>query len=230
MGPCCWRRVQAFGGSGTRRGVGNQTANRPEGVADPLRKLWDAEYQQMVALGYLLLRDRATAEDVVQDAFAAVAERLEQLERPGAYLRVTVINGARRQQRKRSRLGALTSTGGRGQGAWTRSPHALNASVPDPADQIDSGPVEDPAEVLAMRACLARISTRQREALVLRYFADLSLADTAATMGYPKAPLDPTCTAAWLASASCSSSNPPTRSRPKGAPCVPTNPTPTRPI
>ncbi|MFN0027807.1 MAG: RNA polymerase sigma factor [Acidimicrobiales bacterium] len=167
--------------------MGNQTASRPEGVADQLQALWEAEHRPMLALAYLLLGDLAAAEDVVQDAFAAVAERIGQVDRPGAYLRVTVVNGARRHQRRRSRFSAPGGTrtpnrpGGVG---WSAQQDRSPPGGPD--DRAALAATVEHAEVLAMRTCLAQISARQREALVLRYFADLSLADTAATMGCPE--------------------------------------------
>jgi RNA polymerase sigma factor (sigma-70 family) len=41
----------------------------------------------------------------------------------------------------------------------------------------------DPADVLAVREAVARLAPRQREAIVLRYFADLPVRDAAEAMG-----------------------------------------------
>lgn len=53
----------------------------------------------MVRLAVLLVDDRATAEDVVQDAFAALykrhGEQLGEVDNALAYLRTAVVNAAR---------------------------------------------------------------------------------------------------------------------------------------
>jgi DNA-directed RNA polymerase specialized sigma24 family protein len=55
----------------------------------------------MVRLAHALVDTRQGAEEVVQDAFAAIYTRYSRLERPEAYLRVTVLNGCRRMLRRR---------------------------------------------------------------------------------------------------------------------------------
>src|SRR5256712_5317824 len=59
---------------------------------------------EAVRLAYLLTRDRALAEDLVQDAFVRLAGRLVHLRDPGAfdtYLRKTVVNLANSYFRRR---------------------------------------------------------------------------------------------------------------------------------
>ena len=55
----------------------------------------------MVRLAHTLVDTQQRAEEVVQDAFAAIYERYDRLERPEAYLRVSVLNGCRRVLRRR---------------------------------------------------------------------------------------------------------------------------------
>lgn len=62
------------------------------------------EYDRAVRLAWLLTGSQAVAEDVVQDAMAAVYRSFARAESPGAYLRRSVVNAARswhRDERKR---------------------------------------------------------------------------------------------------------------------------------
>jgi DNA-directed RNA polymerase specialized sigma24 family protein len=56
-------------------------------------ELYARQYLPMVRLAYTLVDTQQRAEEVVQDAFAAMYERYDRVERPEAYLRVTVLNG-----------------------------------------------------------------------------------------------------------------------------------------
>jgi RNA polymerase sigma factor (sigma-70 family) len=49
------------------------------------------------------------------------------------------------------------------------------------ADSVDAGDA-DPTDAIAVRAAVATLPPRQRAAIVLRYFNDLSVADTAAVL------------------------------------------------
>ena len=63
----------------------------------------------LVRLAVLLVGDRASAEDIVQDAFLGLYRRWDQLpdtSAPLAYLRVSVVNGCRTALRRRSRAQA----------------------------------------------------------------------------------------------------------------------------
>jgi RNA polymerase sigma-70 factor (sigma-E family) len=121
----------------------------------------------LVRLAVLLVGDRASAEDVVQDAFLGLYRRWERLtdtSTPVAYLRVSVLNGCRTALRRRSRarsVGNLTER---------------------PADSAEAVALLS-EEQRAVAGALRRLPERQREALVLRYYLDLSEADIAAAMG-----------------------------------------------
>ena len=111
-----------------------------------------------VRLAYLLTGDRALAEDLVQDAFVRLAGRLAHLRDEGAfeaYLRRTVVNLSRSYFRHRKVERAYLERTG-------RAPAERAAATPDLGDRD------------ALWTALARLPQRQRAALVLRYYEDLS--------------------------------------------------------
>ncbi|MEW2412778.1 sigma-70 family RNA polymerase sigma factor [Streptomyces sp. NPDC046866] len=131
-------------------------------------QLYHAHRLPMVRLAVLLVDDLATAEDVVQDAFTALyrrhGEHVAEVDNALGYLRTAVVNTSRSVLRRR-----------RTARAWT--PPAV-ADVPSAEEHV----VLDEAhrEVLA---ALGRLTPRRRQVLVLRYWAELSEAEIAATLG-----------------------------------------------
>ena len=120
----------------------------------------------MIRLAVVLVGDWPTAEDVVQEAFGALYRRWEHLadpEKATSYVRSAVLNGCRSELRRRIR-------------AERRA-----APEPVPPDPV-SAEVTDLLERCEMQAALRRLSARQREALVLRFYLELSEAETAASM------------------------------------------------
>jgi RNA polymerase sigma-70 factor (sigma-E family) len=123
----------------------------------------------LVRLAVLLVGDRASAEDIVQDAFFGLYRRWDQLtdtSTPLAYLRVSVINGCRTALRRRMRsLRASAAVG-----------------EPPPAESAEARALLS-EEQRTVALALRRLPERQREALVLRYYLDLSEREIAAAMG-----------------------------------------------
>jgi RNA polymerase sigma-70 factor (sigma-E family) len=140
----------------------------PRRRAEPwLVALYRAHHRDMVRLAGLLVDDRGSAEEVVQDAFVAMARRGAQgLDDPEAYLRTAVLNGARSALRRRR----------------VRRRHLRRVDGPAAAPGADQSVLvdEDARQVLA---ALDRLSERQREVLVLRYWAELTEAEIASTLG-----------------------------------------------
>jgi RNA polymerase sigma-70 factor (sigma-E family) len=131
--------------------------------------LYEAHALGLVKLAKIMLGDQALAEDVVQDAFLGLYRRWAALHDHGqavAYLRASVLNGCRSAYRGR-----------------TRRDRALLFFVPR-ADEIVSA--EESALIgeanREVMAALRRLPARQREAVVLRYYLDLSEAQAAAAM------------------------------------------------
>jgi RNA polymerase sigma factor (sigma-70 family) len=69
--------------------------------ADVLDRLYRSEYTGMVRLAYTLVGSNAEAEDLVQDSFVEVARRLDEIRKPGAYLRSAVVSRCRSVLRRR---------------------------------------------------------------------------------------------------------------------------------
>jgi RNA polymerase sigma-70 factor (sigma-E family) len=137
------------------------------GADDAVTHLYAAHYRSLVRLAALLLHDAATAEEVVQDSFVAMHgawRRLADPDRALAYLRQSVVNRSRSALRRRTV-------------ALRHAPRP----APDAASAEHSALVAlEHAEVMA---ALRRLPPRQREVLVLRYYADLSEAEIADAIG-----------------------------------------------
>jgi RNA polymerase sigma-70 factor (sigma-E family) len=129
-------------------------------------ELYSVQYKALVRLAAMLVRDTSTAEEVVQEAFISMHDswhRLKDTEKALAYLRQAVVNGSRSVLRHRT---------------------VVEKHAPKPAPDMPSA--EHGAMALLERseviAALSDLPARQREAIVLRYYADLSEADIAAAM------------------------------------------------
>jgi len=143
-------------------------------MAPPLRRaepwlvgLYRAHHRDLVRLATLLVDDQGSAEEAVQDAFVAVARRgSDGIEDPAAYLRTAVLNNARSVLRKRR----------------VRRRHLRSVENPAVAPGADHEVLVD-EEARQVLAALGELSERQREVLVLRYWADLSEIEIAAALG-----------------------------------------------
>ncbi|WP_018352792.1 SigE family RNA polymerase sigma factor [Longispora albida] len=113
---------------------------------------------------YLLCGNIHTADDLVAIATAKVYrhwKRIQRLEQPDAYLRRMLLTAWLDERRR----------------PWRRE-HPAEA-LPDTA----ATPAADTGERLDLVTALARLPRQQRAVLVLRYFDDLSVDDTAAALG-----------------------------------------------
>jgi RNA polymerase sigma-70 factor (sigma-E family) len=130
-------------------------------------ELYSQHYRSLVRLAALLVRDTPTAEEVVQDAFVAMHggwQRLRDTEKALAYLRQAVVNRARSVLRHRMVV--------------DKNMQAAPPDMPS-AEHGAFALLERSAVVAALR----NLPGRQREAIVLRYYADLSEAEIASAMG-----------------------------------------------
>lgn len=141
------------------------TRERMVSEAGKLGDLYERHAPEAARLAYLVTGDRALAEDITQDAFVKMFGRFRDLRRPEAfhwYLRKTVVNLARSHFRRAKIEREYVEREGRRPAAGT------------PAD---------PEERDAMWAALAGLTGRQRAAIVLRYYEDLTEAETAEVLG-----------------------------------------------
>lgn len=125
--------------------------------------------EQLLKTAYLITWDAGEAEDLVQECLFKVARRwprVRRMEQPRAYARRILVNlaldGSRGRARRRSEL------------------EGAPAAADDPARDVLAG-LETRAELLD---ALARLTPRQRSVLVLRYFNDLTEAETAELLGF----------------------------------------------
>ena len=150
-------------------------AEEPEGselsVEEVFTALYVAEYTRLLRLASLLLDDLGSCEEIVQEAYIKVhaalsgpTPRLRDDDRALAYLRQTVVNLARSSLRRR-----LV--------ARKHAPHPM-PDAPS-AEEGAYAQVERTAVVQALRG----LPRRQREAVVLRYYGDLTEAAAAHVMG-----------------------------------------------
>jgi RNA polymerase sigma-70 factor (sigma-E family) len=150
------------GGTFPRSALAREVAvsARPDDEFDAfMRGRWPA----MVRLAYALTGDAGHAEDLAQAAFArayASWGRVRRAGDPGAYVRRIVINEHRSRFRKR------------------RVAEELRGDLADTAGGQQQGPEEQQALLDALRS----LGPRQRAVVVLRYWLDLSEAETAAAL------------------------------------------------
>jgi RNA polymerase sigma-70 factor (sigma-E family) len=148
---------------------------RPTGpeAAEHVTSLYQAHALGLVRLAVVLLGDKPTAEDVVQDAFVGLYRRWRALgdhDRALAYLRASVVNGCRMVHRQRSTRDRIRSAASPGLYQPDRDAESAEATA-----LIG----EEHREVMA---ALHQLPARQREAVILRYWLDLSEDEAARVM------------------------------------------------
>lgn len=134
---------------------------------EALTTLYTTQYRKLVRIAALLLDDISLSEEVVQDAYIKMHGAWRSIREPKAaegYLRTTVINLARSRLRRR-------------QVAEKHAPKPM----PD-APSAEHGALELLDRDRVIQA-LHQLPPRQRECLVLRYYADLSESQIAEAMG-----------------------------------------------
>ena len=130
-----------------------------------LSDLYVAYAPDGIRLAYLLTGDVARAEDLVQEAFARLVGRLRHLREPNAfwtYLLRTIVNLATSHFRHR-----------RVERAYLERLAAAPSAVANDNEELDE----------IMHRGLLGLPQRQRAAIVLRFYEDLSDVQTAAVLG-----------------------------------------------
>ncbi len=145
--------------------VDSTVTERAERQAGRLEELYARHAAEAVRLAYLITQDRELARDLAQEAFARVAGRFRHLRYPDAfdvYLRRTVVNLCMSHFRRRRVERAYLER----ESARPDRPEA----PPELGDRDE------------LRLALRRLPTRQRTAIVLRYYADLPEQEVAGAM------------------------------------------------
>jgi RNA polymerase sigma-70 factor (sigma-E family) len=153
-----------------RRGAGGLTEHRPVpsgSLLSPVDELYHARRLSLVRLAILLVDDLATAEDIVQDVFAALCRRhgrdLDGVADPHAYLTAGVMNGARSALRRR------------------RTARAYNPPPPGTAPAAEDAVLRSEGDREVLDA-LRGLPVRQRQVMALRYWSELSEQEIADTL------------------------------------------------
>lgn len=138
-------------------------------------------YQAMaVRAAYLILYDRAQAEDVAQAAFVKTAERIHQFDttRPFApWLYQIVVNDALKLARKQQRLVSLDTES-------DESVTRVAEWLVDPAQRPEQAVEQEEIRRLLLQA-IASLPPEQRAVIVMRYFLNMSEASMSMKMERP---------------------------------------------
>jgi RNA polymerase sigma-70 factor (sigma-E family) len=154
---------------GCRRTVSLQPAHPDANHA--VTALYLRHYRPLVRLAALLVQDLATAEEIVQDAFVAVHaawRRLPDADHALSHLRRSVIDLSRWTLRYRARVDQLAPATAPATPSAGRAPNLE-------------------FERSAFVSALWTLPARQREVVVLRYFADLPETQIASATGISEA-------------------------------------------
>jgi RNA polymerase sigma factor (sigma-70 family) len=142
-----------------------ETALAPTGPDDFCRR----QYGRLVGMLGLYCGDRDTAEDLAQEALARLCRHWDELptERDAErWLTRVAFNLAKSSLRTRLTRRRVVEQHGR--------------------ELTRDGGSADPANAVAVRAAVAGLPERERRVLILRYFADLPVAQTAVLMRCPE--------------------------------------------
>lgn len=124
-----------------------------------------ARQPALLRTAYLLTGDRAGAEDLVQNALAKLYlswDRVREREAIDGYVRRIIVNEHNSLWRR----------------AWKRREHSTDSMPERPAvDEYDDG------QGAALWTFVQSLPPKQRAVIVLRYYEELSEAETAATLG-----------------------------------------------
>jgi len=139
---------------------------RVERAEEALHRVYELEFARLVGLARLLVDRREDAEEVVQEAFARTWANLGRVRGadPLPYVRRAVVNLSRGRLRR------------------LRTARAHGDERPVEAESAELGAVR----LASDRAVFHRVSLlprRQRECVVLRFYADLSVPEIARSLG-----------------------------------------------
>lgn len=134
----------------------------PEGE---LAEICQREFGRLVGLLALRVGDQRVAEELAQDALLALCRKWPAVERPEAWLTRVALN------RSHSYLRRLLAQ---------RRAYARHGE----ADQVAHSPAS--ADVVTVRDAVSRLPRRQQVAVILRFYEQMSVAETATAMNCPE--------------------------------------------
>jgi RNA polymerase sigma-70 factor (sigma-E family) len=141
-------------------------ASRSTPAESGVAVLYESHALALTALAHVMLGDKASAEDVVQDAFFGLYRNWARLSDPAMalpYLRRSVLNGCKTAVRRRRMRGS----------------RALHEPAAASAESAVLAGEEQQSVLIAIR----RLPARQREALILRFYLREPEAEVARVMG-----------------------------------------------
>jgi RNA polymerase sigma-70 factor (sigma-E family) len=162
--------------------MGSNATDQTADASQAVTALYQEHALGLTRLAFLMLGDRQAAEDVVQDAFCGLYRAWDAMSDHAhalGYVRVSVLNGSRSALRRTRRI-----------------PKPLAAPAAVASAEVTALAGEERREMVA---ALRRLPPRQREALVLRYFADLPEHETALAMGVSRGTVKSTTSRALAA-------------------------------
>ena len=152
---------------GRRGAAASGPATAASAATPAIDELYRERRLPLIRLAVLMVDDLPTAEDIVQDVFTRFYRRhgtsLGAVADPEAYLVSAVMNAARSALRRR------------------RIARAYLPPRPDPAPAAEDEALLGAGDREVMRA-LGRLTARQRQVIVLRYWSGLSEREIAATL------------------------------------------------
>jgi RNA polymerase sigma-70 factor (sigma-E family) len=143
----------------------------PGVAAAAVGALYESSALGLIRMAYVMLGDLASAEDVVQEAFYGLYRRWDRLADPAGalyYVRTSVLNGCRSALRRQAVRRGFVQHGPRAD-----PPPAVSAET------VVLGGEEREDVIRALR----RLPDRQREVLMLRFYAELPDEQIARVMG-----------------------------------------------
>lgn len=92
--PRGWKKLQPFAFADRLQGVNTDAVREARSGFDQIEALYRAQWPTLLRLAYFLVGDRATAEDLVQDAFLRLERVRHVPEHPEAYLRTVLVTSS----------------------------------------------------------------------------------------------------------------------------------------
>lgn len=130
-------------------------------VGVEFEQFYRAEFEGQVRRCFLLTNSKELANDIVHDAMVEVYRRWPSLDRPAAYLNTAVINRCRDVAR--------------------RTKVVERAAPRIATDEVSWDP--SPTDGIVLDQALANLPFNQRAALVLRFYAGLTVDEIASSLG-----------------------------------------------